>query len=348
VNRSLLQKPVPAREGVTAPVEVVDWDENDLLVENTIHVPTKIAPQSLLYPMTPKTQQAMTKRFESVLESLHPCLGAPYFASDGFILYLGDCTQLLGALADAKFSVELTVTSPPYNIGKAYEEPLDIPAFIDWCTGWMKGIHSVTASSGAFWLNLGYFEVPSKGLCVPIPYLLWDRSLFYLLQEVVWHYGAGVTTNRRFCPRNEKWLFYVNDPENYRFDLDAVRDPNVKYPNQKKNGKLRCNPLGKNPSDVWLFPKVTTGANRSSKERTGHPAQFPLAVVDRIIRACSQHADVVLDPFSGSGSTGVAAVGNDRVYLGIEIRQDYCDLSIERFRKFSDERKSLARQQTLF
>jgi len=102
--------------------------------------------------------------------------------------------------------------------------------------------------------------------------LLWDRSPFYLIQEVVWNYGAGVACRHQFSPRNEKFLWYVKDPNNYLFHLDKI----VKYPNQKKNGKLKCNPLGKNPTDVWQFPKVTSGKKRSSIERTAHPAQFPV------------------------------------------------------------------------
>jgi adenine-specific DNA-methyltransferase len=117
-----------------------------------------------------------------------------------------------------------------------------------------------------------------------------------------------------------------------------VRDPNVKYPNQKKNGKLKCNPLGKNPSDVWAFPKVTTGDKRSSRERTSHPAQFPLRVVDRIVKVSSGPHDLVMDPFSGSGSTGIAAVGNHRLYLGFELRGDYCRLAAERFERFVAEK----------
>jgi len=92
------------------------------------------------------------------------------------------------------------------------------------------------------WLNVGYLEVPEKGLCVPIPYLLWDKSPFYLLQEIVWKYGAGVSTKNRLSPRNEKWLFYLKNCQEYTFNLDNIRDPNVKYPNQKKNGKYRCIP----------------------------------------------------------------------------------------------------------
>lgn len=132
------------------------------------------------------------------------------------------------------------------------------------------------------------------------------------------------------------------------FNLDEIRDPNVKYPNQKKNGKYRCNPLGKNPSDVWEFPKVTTGSKRSSKERTGHPAQFPLPVVERVVRASSHPLQLVLDPFAGSCSAGIAAVGLGRLFIGIEIRQDYCELSINRYEKFKRQQSELQRQGELF
>ena len=122
----------------------------------------------------------------------------------------------------------------------------------------------------------------------------------------------------------------LKDPDSYTFNLDDVRDPDVKYPNQRKNGKLKCNPLGKNPSDVWQIPKVTSGADRSSKERMPHPAQFPTAVVDRIVRACSNPGDLILDPFMGSGSLAEAAIRAGRQALGFEINGDYVDMTARR------------------
>jgi adenine-specific DNA-methyltransferase len=212
----------------------------------------------------------------------------------------------------------------------------------------MTQIYHATVPFGTFWLNVGYLRVPGRGLCVPIPYLIWDKSPFYLLQEVVWNYGAGVSTKRRLSSRNEKWLFFVRDSKSYTFNLDDIRDPNVKYPSQKKNGKYRCNPLGKNPSDVWQLPKVTTGAKRSSRERTSHPAQFPLPVVERIVRASSNVGDVVLDPFAGSFSAGIAACGAGRVFVGFEIREDYCELAIERYERFQRHRLAVQEQKSLF
>ena len=255
-------------------------------------------------------------------------LGAPSRQGDGWAIYNGDCMELLAKLPKA--SIPLTVTSPPYNIGKSYEAVRAVDDYLDWCEEWISWIHDATSEDGAFWLNLGYLSLPDRAKAIPIPYLLWDRVPFFLIQEVVWNYGAGVAARQSFSPRNEKFLWYVKDEAHYTFDLDAVRDPNVKYPNQKKNGKLKCNPLGKNPTDVWQFPKVTSGTNRSSRERTAHPAQFPMAVVERIVKACSSPGDVVLDPFVGSGSLIEAAVRNGRRAIGFEISADYVDMAAQR------------------
>lgn len=244
------------------------------------------------------------------------------------------CGDVLVSLSELRAgSVDLVITSPPYNIGKEYEQLLALPDYVAWCARWMEELYRITKPTGSFWLNLGYLHVAGRGRAVPLPYILWDKSDFYMLQEIVWHYGAGVASRRSFSPRNEKWLWFVKNEDQYYFDLDAVRDRNVKYPNQKKHGKLKCNPLGKNPGDVWLIPKVTSGAGRASSERTPHPAQFPIAVIERIIRACSREGDLVLDPFLGSGSTLAACILNGRRGIGIEVRPDYCAMAERRIKR---------------
>ncbi|MCZ8128353.1 MULTISPECIES: DNA methyltransferase [Microcystis] len=87
----------------------------------------------------------------------------------------------MSKLSHSDIKIDLTVTSPPYNIGKEYERVLSINDYVDWCANWLGQIYQITQDNGAFWLNVGYLEVPEKGLCVPIPYLLWDKSPFYLL-----------------------------------------------------------------------------------------------------------------------------------------------------------------------
>lgn len=313
-----------------------------------IHKRTNVAPTGLMKLLSSEQVELQKRRQAAMEPILRERLGVPFYCGPGFILYKRDCVEALERLAASPLRVNLTLTSPPYNIGKEYERDMAVEHYVEWCSRWMTAIHAVTDETGAFWLNLGYFEVPGSGLCVPIPYLLWNKSPFYLLQEVVWAYGAGVSAKTRLSPRNEKWLFYVRNPERYTFNLDPIRDPNVKYPNQKKNGKFRCNPLGKNPSDVWEMPKVTTGSMRSSKERTPHPAQFPLAIVERITKAASNVGDVVVDPFAGSCSAGIAAAASGRVFVGFEVREDYCAFSVERFERFAREREDANSQSAFF
>jgi adenine-specific DNA-methyltransferase len=326
-------------------IRIIASKEHNIYVAEGIeqHNASQIAPDSLLKPLTGELMSKILIQQTFLEEKLCKLLGKPFYSDNGFILYQGDSINLLQKIAN-NIEIDLTVTSPPYNIGKEYEVPMSVEEYIEWCSLWMNLIHGITKPNGAFWLNVGYLEVPNKGLCVPIPYLLWDKSPFYLLQEIVWQYGAGVSTKHRLSPRNEKWLFYIKNAHEYTFNLDDIRDPNVKYPNQKKNGKYRCNPLGKNPSDVWEFAKVTTGTKRSSKERTGHPSQFPLGIVERVIRASSNQLEVVLDPFAGSGSTGIAAVGLGRIFLGFEIKTEYCEMAVNRFKEFKNQRISFYKQ----
>lgn len=281
------------------------------------------------------------KRFESIIE----ILGKPYYQGSGVALYHGDCSELLEKLPPE--SINLTITSPPYNIGKEYEDIAPMEQYVDWCATWIDKIYKCSAADGAFWLNLGYAEFPGKGLAVPLPYLLWDITPFYLLQELVWNYAAGVACKRRLSPRNEKFLWYVKDRENYKFNLDLIRDPNVKYPNQKKNGKLKCNPLGKNPSDVWQIAKVTSGKNRASIERTDHPAQFPIELIRRLFLASSNEYDIVLDPFSGSGTCCEVGLITNRHVIGFEVYEPYLELSAKRLENASYRIKMEASQPEL-
>lgn len=280
------------------------------------------------------------------LTNITNILGKPYFQAPNCLIYNMDCLEAIKLLPEKL--VALTVTSPPYNIGKEYEKLLLLDEYLNWCEQWIGEVYRVTVDRGAFWLNLGYLSMRDRAKAIPISYLLWDKVPFYLIQEVVWNYGAGVAGSKFFSPRNEKFLWYVKNQDKYTFNLDEVRDPNVKYPNQKKNGKIKVNLKGKNPTDVWQFPKVTSGKNRASKERTAHPAQFPVAVVDRIIKSASNFNDIVLDPFMGSGTTAIVALGLQRQVIGFEIRTDYCDIVANRVDDFLREKELREAQLSLF
>ena len=280
------------------------------------------------------------------MERVRAVLGKPAFESQGVMLYHVESLSAMKSLPSDLFG--LTITSPPYNLGKEYESTLSLDDYLQWTIDWITAVSRLCESTGSFWLNLGYIGVPERAKAMPIPYLLWKDIPFYLIQEVVWKYGAGVHTTRMFSPRNEKFLWYVKTPDSYTFNLDAVRDPDVKYPNQRKNGKIRVNPLGKNPSDVWDIPKVTTGEGmtgmRASPERTAHPAQFPLAVIDRIVKACSNQEDLVFDPFMGSGTTAEASLANGRCVVGFERNGDYIQIAADRIERFLRKEQARANQ----
>ncbi|MBQ7648410.1 MAG: site-specific DNA-methyltransferase [Paludibacteraceae bacterium] len=272
------------------------------------------------------------------IQSIKAMLGTPYYENEYGAIYNIDCLEALAKITDE--SIDATITSPPYNIGKSYEEVMPIDNYVSWLTSIFNQVYRVSKSSANFILNLGYLNVPQKGRAVPIPYLLWDKTPFYLNQEIIWNYGAGVSAKRYLSPRNEKILWYVKDQDDYTFNLDSIRDPDVKYPNQKKNGKLRCNTLGKNPSDVWQIAKVTSGANRSSEERTTHPAQFPEDLIKRAVLGFTNEEDLILEPFLGSGTVGAVAMELNRKFIGFEINKEYCEVAKRRLESKKKELNS--------
>jgi adenine-specific DNA-methyltransferase len=220
------------------------------------------------------------------------------------------------------------VTSPPYNAGKAYEDRLSLEEYTNSAERWLSCIPRILSDTGALWINLGYMKT-SEITTLPLTYVyfpLAQKFGLHLIQELVWHYEGGMSYGRRFSHRTERWLWLVKDPTKYVFHLDEVRDPTLNKTVSKKN-----NDLGKNPTDYWFFERVPGGC-AASKEKTLHPAQFPVAMIERIIRACSNQGDLILDPFGGSGSTAEAASLNGRGFISIEKNSEYHEIARARVR----------------
>ena len=284
----------------------------------------------------------------SKIENIKNALGKPDYENEFGLIYNQDCQEGLKKLMNSGVELDITITSPPYNIGKEYEKIMPLNEYIELLVDICDNIYKLTKKDGSFLLNVGYLSVEGKGKAVPITYLLWEKIKFFLQQEIVWNYGAGVAGKKFLSPRNEKVLWYIKDSENYTFNLDDIRDPDVKYPNQKKNGKLRCNTLGKNPSDVWQIAKVTSGTDRSSDERTNHPAQFPEDLIVRMVKGFSNENDLILDPFIGSGTTARTAMLNNRLFLGFEINKNYIEIIGERLNQTLNEIDIRKKTLTLF
>ncbi len=258
-----------------------------------------------------------------------------YRERNAVTLHNGDCIELLRKLPDA--SVDLVITSPPYCIGKAYEDPHnDIKTFKKQHTDIFEELYRVVKPGGSICWQVGYHI--SDKCVIPLDCIVYDifTSLseqrdypLILRNRIIWTFGHGLNSTKRFSGRHEVIMWFTKG-EQTTFNLDDVRVPQ-KYPGKKaykgKNkGKYSGNPLGKNPSDVWDIPNVKA----LHVEKTEHPCQFPVAIPQRLIKALTAPDALVLDPFMGSGSTGVAALMEGRRFVGAELVKSYYDISVER------------------
>lgn len=244
------------------------------------------------------------------------------------VLFEGDCLDLMHAMPDK--SVQLVVTSPPYNLGKPYEDRLELDVYIEQQRAVISEAERLVNDGGSICWQVGNYV--DAGEIVPLDVVLYplfkDLGL-KLRNRVVWHFGHGLHASKRFSGRYEVVMWFTKG-DDYLFDLDAVRVPQ-KYPNKKhfkgaKRGQLSGNPLGKNPSDIWNIPNVKA----NHVEKTEHPCQFPVELIERLVLSMTRPGDWVLDPFMGVGSTAIAALMHGRRAVGAEIMPDYLAVTRER------------------
>jgi adenine-specific DNA-methyltransferase len=153
--------------------------------------------------------------------------------------------------------------------------------------------------------------------------------------RIIWHYGHGLHAKRRFSGRYEVVLWYTKT-DDYIFNLDDVRIP-AKYPGKRhfkgpKVGQPSGNPLGKNPEDVWSIPNVKS----NHREKTIHPCQFPVGLIERLVLALTGPSGLVFDPFAGVASAGVAATVHGRRFWGCELVDEYVHLGQQRLQDALD------------
>jgi len=244
------------------------------------------------------------------------------------VLYPGDTLDLLTKIPNG--IARLVVTSPPYNIGKPYEKKLDLNQYIKQQEKVIKEAIRITAENGSICWQVGNYV--NKGTIIPLDILLYpifNKFGLKLRNRIVWHFGHGLHAQKRFSGRYEVILWFTKS-DDYVFNLDAVRIPQ-KYPNKKyfkgpKRGQLSCSPLGKNPSDVWEIPNVKS----NHPEKTIHPCQFPVELIERLVLALTLPSDWVVDPFIGVGSTAIAAILHGRKAIGADIVEKYIKIAHER------------------
>ena len=257
-----------------------------------------------------------------------PLIAQQYDPSARVTLFPGDCRELLAQIPDAE--ARLIVTSPPYNIGKPYESKLDLSAYLKQQSEIIQESVRVLAEDGSLCWQVGNYV--KDNAIIPLDMLLYPIFADLGLQmrnRIVWHFEHGLHCSRRFSGRYEVITWFTKT-KYYIFNLDPVRVPQ-KYPRKRhfkgpKAGQLSGNPLGKNPSDVWIIPNV----KHNHVEKTSHPCQFPVELVERLVLSMTNEGDLVVDPFMGVGSTAVAALLHGRRSAGAEITDEYVVLAEER------------------
>jgi adenine-specific DNA-methyltransferase len=257
-------------------------------------------------------------------------LAPTYRESADFVLFEGDCLELLASIPDN--SVKLIVTSPPYNLGKEYEDRLTLATYVEQQKRVIGECVRTLHPNGSICWQVGNYV--DDGEIIPLDiklYPIFEELGLHLRNRIVWHFGHGLHASRRFSGRYEVILWFTKT-DHYTFNLDAVRVPQ-KYPEKKhfkgpKRGELSGNPLGKNPSDIWEIPNVKS----NHVEKTEHPCQFPVELIERLVLSMTDPSDWVLDPFMGTGTTAIAALMHGRKAIGAEILPKYIEITKERIR----------------
>lgn len=252
-----------------------------------------------------------------------------YSPTSRVTLYEGDCRDLIREIPRA--SAQLFVTSPPYNIGKRYEKKRNLDDYlaeqdeiISLCADRLRDGGSIC------WQVGNHIPAPNEVLPLDIAlYPLFIRHGLKLRNRIVWHFEHGLHCYRRLSGRHETILWFTKG-DNYAFNLDPIRVPQ-KYPGKKafkgpRVGQLSSNPLGKNPGDVWIIPNV----KHNHVEKTEHPCQFPVELVERLVLALSSPGDLVVDPYIGVGTTAIAAIRHDRRAAGADNMPRYIEVAKER------------------
>jgi adenine-specific DNA-methyltransferase len=239
-----------------------------------------------------------------------------------------DNLEFMRPLADQ--SMQLIVTSPPYNIGKAYERRTLFNEYLDQQTRVIAECVRLLNDRGSLCWQVGNHV--KDGEVFPLDLILYPIFVqhgLHLRNRIVWHFEHGLHCSKRLSGRHETILWFTKT-DDYKFNLDPIRVP-AKEPTKRhfrgaKAGQLSCNPLGKNPGDVWIFPNVKS----NHVEKTIHPCQFPVELAERLVLSMTEEEDTVLDPYMGVGSSVIAAIKHNRIGYGCDIVQEYVDIALKR------------------
>lgn len=267
-----------------------------------------------------------------------------YF-KEGYDVVLANNDVLEFLKTISKKVATLIVTSPPYNIGKPYEKKIEFQKYLEWQKNVVQECVRILKPNGNLCWEIGNYV--EEGEVFPLDayfYMMFKDLGLKLRNRIIWRFGHGLHAAKRFSGRYETILWFTLT-DNYTFNLDPVRIPQ-KYPGKRaykgpSKGKPTCHPLGKNPSDiwdiivhdwenqVWDIPNVKS----NHPEKTVHPSQFPIELVERLVLALTNEGDTVFDPFVGVGSSLIAGLLHNRKVVGVDKEKVYTDIAYERIVK---------------
>lgn len=242
----------------------------------------------------------------------------------------------------------LIVTSPPYNLGKEYEQRSSLKDYLALQKPLIKELVRTLKRNGSLCWQVGNFVEDGEVFPLDIYYYdLFKSQGLKLRNRIIWHFEHGLHCSLRFSGRYETVLWFTKS-DDYVFHLDSVRVP-AKYPGKlhfkgEKRGQPSGNPLGKNPSDVWsliaqdwereIWDIPNVKANHP--EKTEHPCQYPVELVERFVLALTNEDDWIYDPYCGVGSALIAAAKHKRRAVGSDRDEKYLKTARERLHKLAD------------
>lgn len=270
---------------------------------------------------------------------------SPNFATDAeIVLHCGETLKFLKTVPDNTF--QLIITSPPYNLGKEYEKRIAIKKYLETQESVIDEMIRTLKDGGSLCWQVGNFV--DEGEVFPLDIFYYDifkKHNLKLRNRIIWHFEHGLHASKRLSGRYETILWFTKG-DKYVFNLDDIRVPS-KYPGKthfkgEKRGQPSGNPLGKNPSDLWktirqdwekeIWEIPNVKANHP--EKTIHPCQFPIELVERCVLALTNKNDWVFDPYSGVGSTLIAGIKNNRKVAGVDKEKEYIKTAKERIESF--------------
>ena len=228
----------------------------------------------------------------------------------------GDAIELFRGIETN--SIDLIIADPPYNLGKNYGNNHDMKGFEDYLNfsrAWLNEAYRVLKTTGTIYVFMGVRFISYL-------YDMMDRELkMFFNSWICWHYTQGMGKKIGFSPRHDDILMF-NKSQKFTFNLDDVKVPQKYY-------RARNNMRGANPGDVWKFSHV----HYCNPNRQKHPTQKPEGLIERMVLASSNFDDMVLDPFSGSGTTLRVCQQLNRNGIGFELNPDFVQMTKERLSK---------------